>query len=236
MIRDKVIMFCSRWPDQWVSLIPFPPLKPSLVNWGSSWKPNNTTDITRQKLRTVRQSRKSYMLVYLEQQRFKACLRRCQVVQNRVLFENVLGMRMLLLSGSEASNTCSNMHTIPFSPDMAGPQGTFCPFSSVFTTLPIFSLVKKHELQSLHKKKITVQKENINSLTVARTMNTQHRHKSKISEKLGRCGRQNMLWLHLKIWDWDWIFSRAVKAISSLGVCSPWAYCPILIKKCFRKC
>ena len=37
-------------------------------------------------------------------------------MQNRVLFENVLGMRMLLLSGSEASNTCSNMHTIPFSP------------------------------------------------------------------------------------------------------------------------
>ena len=102
-------------------------------HWGSSWKPNNPTDITRQKLRTVRQSRKSYMLVYLEQQRFKACLRRCQVVQNRVLFENVLGMRMLLLSGSEASNTCSNMHTIPFSPDMAGPQGKFCPFSSVFT-------------------------------------------------------------------------------------------------------
>ena len=43
-----------------------------------------------------------------------------QVVQSRVLFENVLGMKMLLLlvglSGSEASNTCSNMHTIPFSP------------------------------------------------------------------------------------------------------------------------
>ena len=109
------------------------PSLPTMVYWGSSWKPNNQTDITRQKLRTVRQSRKSYMLVYLEQQRFKACLRRCQVVQNRVLFENVLGMRMLLLSGSEASNTCSNMHTIPFSPDMAGPQGKFCPFSSVFT-------------------------------------------------------------------------------------------------------
>ena len=62
-------------------------------------------------------------------------------MQNRVLFENVLGMRMLLLSGSEASNTCSNMHTIPFSPDMAGPQGKFYPFSSVFTpkfTLPVF--------------------------------------------------------------------------------------------------
>ena len=47
---------------------------------------------------------------------FQPCL---QVVQSRVLFENVLGMKMLLLlrclSGSEASNTCSNMHTIPFS-------------------------------------------------------------------------------------------------------------------------
>ena len=129
-----------------------------MVYWGSSWKPKNQTDITRQKLRTVRQSRKSYMLVYLEQQRFKACLRRCQVVQNRVLFENVLGMRMLLLSGSEASNTCSNMHTIPFSPDMAGPQGKFCPFSRFLPPnllCPFFSLVKKHELQSLHKKKIT---------------------------------------------------------------------------------
>ena len=26
----------------------------------------------------------------------------------------------------------------------------------------------------------------------------------------------------LKIWDWDWIFGRAVKAIFSLGVRSPW--------------
>jgi hypothetical protein len=32
-----------------------------------------------------------------------------------------------------------------------------------------------------------------------------------------------MLWPYLKIWDWDLIFGRAVKAISSLGVCSPWA-------------
>ena len=46
--------------------------------------------------------------------------------------------------------------------------------------------------------------------------------KSKISEKLGRCGRQNMLRPYLKIWDWNWIFGRAVKAISSLGVRSPW--------------
>ena len=56
----------------------------------------------------------------------------------------------------------------------------------------------------------------------SRTMDTQWRHKSKISEKLGWCGRQNMLRPYLKIWDWDWIFGRAVKAISSLGVRSPW--------------
>ena len=55
----------------------------------------------------------------------------------------------------------------------------------------------------------------------ARTTDTQWRHKSKIFEKLGRCGRQNMLRPYLKIWDWDWIFGRAVKAISSLCVRSP---------------
>ena len=53
---------------------------------------------------------------------------------------------------------------------------------------------------------------------------TQWRYKSKISEKLGRCGRQNMLRPNLKIWDWDWIVGRAVKAIFSLGVHSPWHY------------
>ena len=31
-----------------------------------------------------------------------------------------------------------------------------------------------------------------------------------------------MLRPYLKIWDWDWIFGRAVKAFSSLGVHSPW--------------
>ena len=56
----------------------------------------------------------------------------------------------------------------------------------------------------------------------SQTTDTQWRHKSKISEKLGRCGRQNMLRPYLKIWDWDWIFGRAVKAISSLGVRSSW--------------
>ena len=34
---------------------------------------------------------------------------------------------------------------------------------------------------------------------------------------------KDMLRSYLKVWDWDWIFGRAVKAISSLGVCSPWA-------------
>ena len=53
------------------------------------------------------------------------------------------------------------------------------------------------------------------------TTDTQWRHKSKISEKLGRCGRQNMLPAYLKIWEWEWILGRAVKAISSLGVRSP---------------
>ena len=56
----------------------------------------------------------------------------------------------------------------------------------------------------------------------SRTTDTQWRHKSKISVKVGRCGRQNMLRPYLKIWDWDWIFGRAVKAISSPGVRSPW--------------
>ena len=43
-------------------------------------------------------------------------------------------------------------------------------------------------------------------------------------EKLGRCGRQNMLWPYLKLWEWELIFSRALKAISSLGVRSPCMY------------
>ena len=40
---------------------------------------------------------------------------------------------------------------------------------------------------------------------------------------MGRCGRQNMLPPYLKIWEWEGIFGRAVKAISSLGVRSPWS-------------
>ena len=38
---------------------------------------------------------------------------------------------------------------------------------------------------------------------------------------MGRCGRPNMLRPYLKIWDWDWIFGRAVRCIFSLGVSSP---------------
>ena len=55
----------------------------------------------------------------------------------------------------------------------------------------------------------------------AQTTDTQWRHKSKISENFGQCGRQNMLLPYLKFWDWDWIFGHAVKATSSLGVRSP---------------
>ena len=58
----------------------------------------------------------------------------------------------------------------------------------------------------------------------ARTTDTKWRHKSKKSEILGRCGRQNMLRSELKIWDWDLIFDRAVKAISSPGVRSRWIW------------
>ena len=54
-----------------------------------------------------------------------------------------------------------------------------------------------------------------------RATDTQY-NTSKISEKLGWCGRQNMLRPYLKIWAWEWIFRCAVKAISSLGVRSPW--------------
>ena len=48
-----------------------------------------------------------------------------------------------------------------------------------------------------------------------RTMDTQLRHKSKKSENLGGCGRQNVLRPYLKIWEWEWIFGHAVKAVSS---------------------
>ena len=47
-----------------------------------------------------------------------------------------------------------------------------------------------------------------------RTMDTQWRPNSKISEKLGRCGRQNMLRPYLRIWEWEWILGCAVKALS----------------------
>ena len=52
----------------------------------------------------------------------------------------------------------------------------------------------------------------------APTTDTQWRHKSKKSENLGQCGTQNMLRPYLRIWEWELIFVRAVKAISSPGV------------------
>ena len=57
---------------------------------------------------------------------------------------------------------------------------------------------------------------------LSRTTDTEWRHKSKKSENLGRCGRQNILRSYLKFWDWELIFGRAMKAISSPGVRSPW--------------
>ena len=76
----------------------------------------------------------------------------------------------------------------------------------------------RNSSRTLRLKQLSICKDSLAS----RTPDTQWRHKSKISEKLGRCGRQNMLWPYLKTWEWEWIFGRAVKAISSLGVRSPW--------------
>ena len=59
------------------------------------------------------------------------------------------------------------------------------------------------------------------------TTDIQWRHKSKKSENCGRYGRQNMLRLYLKILEWEWIFGRAVRAISSPGVRSP--YCSLCL-------
>ena len=80
------------------------------------------------------------------------------------------------------------------------------PFNTFIT---IFIVI--HQLSCLSK-----------SFPWSRTTDTQWRLKSKVSEKLGRSGRQNMLRPYLKIWEWEWIFGRAVKAVSSLGVRSPW--------------
>ena len=69
---------------------------------------------------------------------------------------------------------------------------------------------------------------------ITRTTDTQWRHISKISEKLVRCGRQNMLRPYLKIWEWEWIFGRSVKAISSLGVRSLWSARSQICKNIFQ--
>ena len=61
--------------------------------------------------------------------------------------------------------------------------------------------------------------------TYARTTDTQWRNKSKKSVNLGWCGRQNMLLRYLKIWEWELIFGRAVKAIFAPGVRCPWYLC-----------
>ena len=56
----------------------------------------------------------------------------------------------------------------------------------------------------------------------SRTTYTQWRHKSEKSKILGRYGRHKYGSAILKIWDWDLIFGRAVKAFFSPGVRSPW--------------
>ena len=55
-----------------------------------------------------------------------------------------------------------------------------------------------------------------------RTRTTDTLWTSKLFEKLGRCGRQNMLRPYLQNLGLWLNFSRALKAISSLGVGSPW--------------
>ena len=76
--------------------------------------------------------------------------------------------------------------------------------------------------------------------TLTRTTDTQWWHKSKKSENLGQCDRlnKNMPRPYVKIWEW--IFGRAVKAISSLGVRSPWTLTSLpfslrLEKNCYRQ-
>ena len=76
-----------------------------------------------------------------------------------------------------------------------------------------FNLQSQHAMQS--------RSSEISAGRRPRTTDTQWRHKSKKSEILGGCGRQNMLWPYLKIWEWELILGRAVKAISSPGVRSP---------------
>ena len=114
------------------------------------------------------------------------------------------------------------------------PRSCATPYHAIFTTAPFWIGFKKILsllffrlsfprflllIRSLIQMEIVL---SFLSWYTSRTTDTQWRHKSKISEKLGRCGRQNMLPPYLRIWDWDWIFGRAVKAISSLGVRSPW--------------
>ena len=53
---------------------------------------------------------------------------------------------------------------------------------------------------------------------VHKSMDYESQWSYKIKKKLGQYGRQNMLRPNLKIWEWEWIFGRTVKAISSLCV------------------
>jgi hypothetical protein len=94
------------------------------------------------------------------------------------------------------------------------PKCAYCTSSQDFYTITLFLFI--YSIQINNEKKRLVW------LTDTRTTDTQWRHKSQKSENLGRFGRQNMLGPYLKIWDWDLIFGRTVKAVSSLGVRSLW--------------
>ena len=45
------------------------------------------------------------------------------------------------------------------------------------------------------------------------------RNQRYLYENLGWCGRQNMFRSYLKIWEWEWIFGRAVKSIMVRKIC-----------------
>ena len=60
----------------------------------------------------------------------------------------------------------------------------------------------------------------LDSRLVSRTTDTQ-------------CGRQKMLWLYLTIWEWELMWGRAVKAISTTGVHSPWTHTDGIISLSF---
>ena len=96
------------------------------------------------------------------------------------------------------------------------PQSTVCEILIMSLAVVDLSGTKLTSLaQPRHKtRKLKVSWWNLNdAFNFARTTDTQWRYNPKISEKLCRYGRQNMLWPYLKIWYWEWIFGHAVKSV-----------------------